>query len=102
MRVPLNNPDHVPHKRSTMNDKYPNIREHITRYMKDKTGTVYLGDIMGYLSQYYGFKFNSARSIRFDGDMSVRQCIHHVLREIGWQRLGTKKQVNSPGFVKVE
>ena len=102
MGIRSTNPTYIPYKKVTMDDKYPNISEHIIRYMKDKTGVIYLGDIMAFLSQYYGFKFTSAKSVRFDGDINVRQCIHRTLATIGWKRVGTKKQVDSPGFVKVE
>lgn len=102
MSIQSTNPNYVVKKRVSMDERYPNIREHITRYMKDKTGIVYLGDIMHYLSQYYGFKFIRVKSVRFEGDFNVRQCIFRTLKTIGWERVGTKRMVDSPGFVKVE
>jgi len=101
MKVTLNNPNHVPYHRPSMEDNYPGIKKYVTDYMADKKEIVYLGDIMTHLSQFYSFRFRNAHSIRFDGDLSVRYCIYNILRGIGWHRVGTKKQVDSPGFRKV-
>lgn len=91
-----------------MDVNYPGLRDDAVALLKqrelqangDGKAKVYFGELIEAVAPRFNITLKK-NTPRFNGDFAIRQCLYVILRDNGWSRVGTKKQVQNPVFEKV-